>query len=154
FGQAVSPDYFSMLGIQVAQGRVFTRESVRKAPDTVVVTHAFWERQLGGDPHIIGRTLVLTGHPYAVIGVLPRGFRSIWGLGIAPSLYFPAGSSARPATANRGEPEYELLGLPGPDQSLAEFRSRVTGRAMSLQRTYPIENREFGRVQTFPFYSL
>ena len=154
FGQAVSPHYFTMLGIQVTQGRVFTSETVRETPDTVVVTHAFWERQLGRDPHVIGRTLVLTGHPYTVVGVLPRGFRSIWGLGIAPSLYLPAGSAARPATTRRGDAEYELLGLLGPGQSLAEFRSRVTARATGLQEAYPLENRDFARVQTFPFHSL
>ena len=47
FGQTVSPHYFQMLGIGVAQGRVFTPETVRDTPDTVVVTHAFWERRLG-----------------------------------------------------------------------------------------------------------
>ncbi len=154
FGQSVSPHYFTMLGIQVTQGRVFTSETVREAPNTVVVTHAFWERQLGRDAHVIGRTLVLTGHPYTVIGVLPRGFRSIWGLGIAPSLYLPAGSAARPATTKRGDTEYELLGVLGPGQSLAEFRSRVTARATALQNAYPLENRDFARVQTFPFHSL
>ena len=154
FGQVVSPHYFTMLGIPVAQGRVFTSDSVRETPDTVVVTHAFWTRQLGGDPDVIGRTLVLTGHPYTVIGVLPRGFRSIWGLGIAPSLYLPAGSAAAAATAKRADAEYELLGVLGPGQSVEEFRSRIAARATGLQAAYPVENRDFARVQTFPFHSL
>ena len=72
FGQVVSPHYFTMLGNTVAMGRVFTSETVQQTPDAVVVTHPFWHRQLGGDPHVIGRTLVLTGHPYTIIGVLPR----------------------------------------------------------------------------------
>jgi predicted permease len=154
FGQVVSPHYFTMLGNTVAMGRVFTSETVQQTPDTVVVTHAFWHRQLGGDPHVIGRTLVLTGHPYTIIGVLPRGFRSIWGLGIAPSLYLPAGSATRAASANRGNAEYEILGVLGPGQSVEEFRARVTARATGLQAAYPVENRDFGRVQTFPFHSL
>ena len=154
FGQVVSPHYFTMLGIPVAQGRVFTSDSVRERADTVVVTHAFWTRQLGGDPHVIGRALVLTGHPYTVIGVLPREFRSVWGLGIAPSLYLPAGSAARAATAKRGDAEDELLGVLGPGQSVEEFRSRIAARATALQAAYPVENRDFARVQTFPFHSL
>jgi putative ABC transport system permease protein len=154
FAQAVSPHYFTMLGIRATQGRVFTSETVRESPDTMVVTHAFWERQLGRDAHVIGRTLVLSGHPYTVIGVLPRGFRSIWGMGIAPSLYIPAGSAARPATTRRGDTEYELLGMLGPGQSLAEFRARVEARAAVLQKAYPLENRDFARVQTFRFHSL
>ena len=151
FGQAVSPHYFTMLGIDVARGRVFTSETVRKTPDTVVVTHAFWERQLGGDPDVIGRIIVLNGHPYTVIGVLPRGFRSVWGLGIAPSLYLPAGSAARPATSARADTDYELLGLLAPDESVAEFRSRLAARAKVLEETYPVENRGLGRVQILPF---
>jgi hypothetical protein len=72
FGQAVSPHYFTMLGIGAAQGRVFTADSVRDVRDTVVVTHAFWERRLASDPRVIGRALLLNGHRYTLIGVLPR----------------------------------------------------------------------------------
>jgi len=152
FGQTVSPHYFTMLGINAAAGRVFTAETVRDTPDTVVLTEAFWERQLGSDPGVIGRKLLLTGHPYTVIGILPRGFRSIWGLGIAPSVYLPAGSAARPTTNRRADTEYEILGLPAPGQSLAEFRSRVLARAKGLEAAYPLDNREFARVQTFAFH--
>lgn len=154
FGQNVSVNYFDMLGIRVAQGRGFTADTVREAPDTVVLTHAFWERQFGSDPRVIGRKLVLTGHPYTVIGILPRGFRSIWGLGIAPSLYLPAGSAARPSTNNRGETAYEILGLLTPGQSPAEFRARILAKAKVLEAAYPLDNRDLGRVQTFPFHRL
>ena len=154
FGQAVSPHYFTMLGIQVIQGRVFTPETVRETPDTVVLTHTFWERHLGSDPNVIGRKLVLTGHPYTVVGVLPRGFRSIWGLGIAPSVYLPAGSAPGRSVAKRDDPEYEILASLAPGQSLDEFRSRVAARAAILQNAYPRENRDFGRVQTFAFHPL
>jgi putative ABC transport system permease protein len=154
FGQVVSAQYFALLGVEATQGRVFTSDSVRQARDTVVATHAFWERQLGRDPHAIGRTLVLSGHPYTVIGVLPRGFRSIWGLGIAPSLYLPAGSAARPPTTRRADAEYELLGALAPGQSLAEFRSRIAARGAALRRLDPEQNQDFDRVQIFPFHTL
>ena len=152
FAQVVSPHYFSMLGIEVMRGRAFTPETVRDTPDTVVVTHAFWERQLGSDPNVIGRKLVLSGHPYDVIGVLPRGFRSIWGLGISPSLYLPIGAAVQPSTDKRSDTKYEILGVVAPGQSLAEFRSRVLARAKALEQAYPLDNREFGRVQTFPVH--
>ncbi|HWB96098.1 MAG TPA: ABC transporter permease [Bryobacteraceae bacterium] len=152
FGQMVSPHYFQMLGVQVAQGRVFTADTVRDMPDTVVVTHAFWERRLASDPKILGRKLVLNGHPYTVIGVLARGFRSIWGFGIAPSLYLPAGSAARPSPGKRAHADYEILGLLQEGQTPGEFRSRVLARAKALEAAYPLDNREFGRVQTFPFH--
>lgn len=152
FGQVVSPHYFSMLGIEVMRGRAFTSETVRETPDTVVVTHTFWERQLGNDPNVIGRKLVLSGHPYTVIGVLPRGFRSIWGLGIAPSLYLPIGAAILPSTDKRSDTKFEILGVVAPGQSLAEFRSRVLARAKALEQAYPLDNPEFGRVRTFPVH--
>jgi predicted permease len=151
-GQVVSPNYFSMLGINVMLGRPFTPETVRETPDTVVVTHAFWERQLGRDPNVIGRKLVLSGHRYEVIGVLPRGFRSIWGLGIAPSLYLPIGSAGHASADNRGDTKYEILGMVAPGQNLAEFRARVLARAKTLEQAYPLDNRELGRVLTFPLH--
>lgn len=154
FGQAVSADYFRMLGIAPALGRVFTADSVREARDTAVVTHAFWERRLAGDPQIVGRSLLLDGHPYTVIGVLPRGFRSLWGLGIAPSIYLPAGSSARPATGRRGEAEYELLGVLATGQSLPQFRAQVAARGSAMAAADPEGARDFGRVQTFSFRRL
>jgi putative ABC transport system permease protein len=153
-GQSVSAHYFTALGLEAAQGRVFTAGSVREAGDTAVVTHAFWERRLAGDPAAVGRTLVLNGHRYTVIGVLPRGFRSLWGLGVAPSIYLPAGSSARPPTTRRGEPQYELLGVLAPGQSEAQFRDRVAARSAALASEYPVDNRELARVQMFPFHAL
>ena len=50
FGQSVSAHYFTALGVEATQGRVFTSDSVREARDTAVVTHAFWEWRLAGDP--------------------------------------------------------------------------------------------------------
>ncbi len=152
FAQVVSPHYFSMLGIEVMRGRAFTSDTVRDWADTAVVTHTFWERQLGSDPNVIGRKLVLSGHPYSVIGVLPRGFRSIWGIGISPSLYLPIGSAVQSPTDKRSDTKYEILGVLAPEQSLAEFRSRVFARAKALEQAYPLDNREFGRVQTFPIH--
>jgi putative ABC transport system permease protein len=154
FGQVVSAHYFTMLGVEATEGRVFTSDSVRQTRDTVVVTHAFWERQLRRDPNVMGRTLVLNGHPYTLIGVLPRGYRSIWGLGIAPSLYLPAGSAARPPTTRRADTEYELLGALAPGQSLAAFRAQVAARGAALERLDPLQNPDFDRVQTFPFHPL
>jgi putative ABC transport system permease protein len=153
-GQSVSAHFFTMLGVEAAQGQVFTAGSVRDARDTAVVTHAFWQRRLAGDPAVLGRALVLNGHRYTVIGVLPRGFRSLWGLGVAPSIYLPAGSSARPPTTRRGEAQYELVGVLAPGQSEAQFRDRVAARSAALASDYPVDNRELARVQMFPFHSL
>jgi len=52
-----------------------------------VLTHGFWTRRLAADPHVVGRTLVLDGKPYTMIGVLPRDHRMLAGFGFTPDLY-------------------------------------------------------------------
>ena len=45
------------------------------ASAVTVLSHNFWERQLGGDPAVVGQTLTLNGHAFTVVGVAPRGFK-------------------------------------------------------------------------------
>ena len=119
----------------------------------MVVTHAFWERQLGSDPNVSGGHWCSTGHPYTVIGVLPRGFRPFgaWGFAVA----VPAGRLRRAAAHHTAEGRrYELLGLLAPGQSPAEFRARVAARGEALEAPDPLDNDDLGRVQTFPFHPL
>lgn len=144
--QTVSANYFEVLGTGTGQGRFFNSVSVGEAMDEAVVTHSFWQRRLSGDPDVLGSTLQLGGYRYRVIGVLPRGFRSVWGLGVSPSVYVPAGSSLQPAATDRGNGMYELLGLLEPDQSLADFETRMMARTAQLEELYPLDNRDFSRV--------
>jgi predicted permease len=78
WGQLVSGNYFPMLGIQPSLGRgILPRddEAPGKTP-VVVLGHGLWQR-LGRDPALVGKTIVLSGLPYTVIGVAPPGFRGI-----------------------------------------------------------------------------
>jgi hypothetical protein len=152
--QAVTPNYFGLLGIQAAQGHLFDAESARGNSDVVVVTHAFWQRRLAGDPGVIGRKILLSGRPYSITAVLPQGFRSIFGLGIAPAFYIPAGSSLRPLSQERARTEYELLGRVPAAENVTTFRSRILVRAQQLEHTYPNENRELGRAPVWPLSRL
>jgi predicted permease len=151
--QAVSADYFAALGAGAAQGRVFTNASVEEMTNEAVVTYLFWQRHLGGAADVIGSKLQLGGGRYTVVGVLPQGFRSVWGLGVSPSIYVPAGSSVRPASANRRDGEYELLAVLEPGQDAAGFQSRMQVRAAELEELYPADNRDFSQpveVQPLP----
>jgi putative ABC transport system permease protein len=72
----VTPNFFSVLGINAAQGRTFTAEDGRPGtPLTVVLSYGLWVRRFGSDPHIVGQDLLLSGAKYTVVGVMPRGFR-------------------------------------------------------------------------------
>src|SRR5688572_24657430 len=76
----VSPGYFELLGVRPALGRFFTvdEDRITGAPMPVVIlSHAFWRNQLGGDTAIIGRSLRLDDDAYTVIGIAPREFEGI-----------------------------------------------------------------------------
>jgi putative ABC transport system permease protein len=65
-----------ILGVRPALGRTFTREDDSPGgPDTIMISHAYWQRAFGARPDAIGQSLVMNGRPREVIGVLPEGFR-------------------------------------------------------------------------------
>jgi len=67
--------YFKTLGVGAFAGRVFTADDDRAAstPVTVMAYHA-WQRLYGGDPSVVGSTLMIEGHPFTVSGIAPPGF--------------------------------------------------------------------------------
>src|SRR5947208_4776632 len=72
----LTSDILPMLGVEPAMGRVFTAEEDQEGHEyEVVLNHGIWQRQLGGDPHILGRRISLDGKSYTVIGVMPPGFQ-------------------------------------------------------------------------------
>ena len=78
-GVWVSGDYFPVLGLTPAIGRLFTATDDRPGCGLpgVVVSHDFWQRELGGDPHAVGRTLNVNAARVEVIGVAPAGFHGL-----------------------------------------------------------------------------
>ncbi len=75
-GAQVTHGFFPTLGVQPALGRAFLEEEdAPGGPPVVLLSHGLWERRFGGDPAVVGRTVVVNGVEQTVIGVLPRGFR-------------------------------------------------------------------------------
>jgi len=73
----VSGGYFETLGVNAARGRYITANDDQDGgPFVVVMSHALWQRQFGGDQNILGKTIPLSGNSYTVIGVMPAGFKS------------------------------------------------------------------------------
>ncbi len=68
----VTPGFLSLLGVSPALGRGFGPDDAGRP--VAVVSDAFWRTRLGADPAALGRTLVLGGRGYTVVGVLPAGF--------------------------------------------------------------------------------
>ncbi len=82
---AVTPNLFSMLGVEAALGRVLLEEDAvatvdgGQAPATasgrLVLSHDLWQSRYGGSGDVVGRTVGLNGQPVEIVGVLPPGFR-------------------------------------------------------------------------------
>jgi predicted permease len=80
YGNMVSGNYFEALGVRPALGRFFAADEDR-TPGThpvVVVSHAFWKSRLDGDRRAIGRTVVVNGITFTVVGVAPAQFAGIY----------------------------------------------------------------------------
>lgn len=81
-GLAATADFFPMLGVAPAHGRVFKPEEFEPGADNVVVlTDRFWARRFGSDPNVVGKNIQLDGKTVQVVGVMPPGFEHpiLWG---------------------------------------------------------------------------
>lgn len=88
-GEAVSPNFFACLGIQLHLGDGFSAD-VQKgqwAPEAVL-SYRYWQRRFGGDPHVLGQTIRLNNYPFTIVGVSPRDFYSLV-VGFDPELRVP-----------------------------------------------------------------
>jgi len=71
FGGKVTSNYFDVLGVRPIRGRNFLRQEEDTA-DVAMVTENFWQKRMGGDANVIGRSITLDGVPHTVVGVLPN----------------------------------------------------------------------------------
>jgi len=90
--QAVSGNFFSVLGVPAVLGRTLTSNDDRsRDPQPVaVISHDFWVRRLGQDPAVVGKVITLEDVPLTIVGVTPREF-SGFVVGKRPCLWWPAG---------------------------------------------------------------
>lgn len=69
----VTPNMFSVLGVQPHLGQGFPDEATLGDQGVVILSHGFWQRRFGSDPKVLGQTLSLDGKPYVILGVMPPG---------------------------------------------------------------------------------
>jgi len=88
--EAVTGNYFSLIGVKPAVGRLFTDEDhvARGAHPVVVLGYGYWQRRFGGDPGVVGTELRLGGRPYTILGVVPEAYTGNL-RGIVPEVYVP-----------------------------------------------------------------
>jgi len=110
-GESVTPNYFSILGVTIVTGRIFTEQENQVGQSTVVmISHSFWQQHFGGDPNVIGKTIELGKTPRTIIGVLEPGFK---GQGGTANLWMPFKSSVGQRPRQLTEPHlywFEVIG--------------------------------------------
>ena len=89
-GEVVSGNYFDLLGVRPALGRVFTQDDDRVpgAQPVVVLSHSYWTRHFGGDPSVLNKVLLINNVEMTVVGVSQPGFTGVQ-VGKTPDLFVP-----------------------------------------------------------------
>jgi len=114
-GVLVTGNYFEVLRVKAALGRTLTPDDDRVpgGHPVVVLAHGFWQRQFGGDPAILNRTIRLNNFPFTVVGVSAAGFTGTTS-GSSPDFFVPL-AMADEISPMRGfkyySPEYSVLTL-------------------------------------------
>src|SRR5262249_41747099 len=95
-GELVSGNYFDVLGVRAAAGRLFTPDDNRipGGHPLAVLSYDYWATRFGRDPAIVGRTLMVDGLPLTVIGVSERGFDGV-DPGSSPRIRVPIAMKAQ-----------------------------------------------------------
>ena len=140
--QIVSWDLLPTLGARPELGRGFAPEEEKAGTRVILISHALWMSQFGGDAKAIGRTVRLSGDSFQIIGVMPASFRfpvtepktGIWTtLGVDD---VPTESIFR----ERGAHFLNAIGRTKPGVTIAEANQDFTTIAANLARQYPKTN--------------
>jgi predicted permease len=144
-----TPDFFQVVGYQPEIGRVFRPEDQDEGNRHVaVLDYDFWAARFGSDPDIVGSTLLLSGEPFEVIGVLRAGQKP-------PAMSGEAGADVWlplhfDPTANdrRDWRGFYAVGRLNPGSTLEVARQEMAAIHLRLQEEYPEENAEWGLRMT------
>jgi putative ABC transport system permease protein len=88
--ELVSGNYFDVLGLQPALGRLFSQsdDAAQEANPVAVLSFSYWQHRFGLDPKVLNQSISINGHPFTVIGIAPPVFRSVVS-GDNPAVFVP-----------------------------------------------------------------
>lgn len=145
WGEAVSGNYFELLGVNASRGRTFLPEE-DQTPGThpvAVISHGLWQRRFGADPAVVGRTITLNQQPLTVVGVAPPQYTGMM-RGLAAEVWVPLMMVPRLSPQyglahlnSRGNSWLFMVGRLSPEATLAQARARFDVTSRQLQEAYP-----------------
>lgn len=132
---SVGGGLFTLLGNRAVRGRVIDAADVESEASVAVLSLGFWKTHVGGDPEAVGRTLLIEGEAYEIIGVMDPAFS----FPDRPAeVFIPL--RRIPAMLDRDTRFLGVIGRLEPDLDLAEARRRMRGAMATLVQAYPVEN--------------
>lgn len=143
FGQMVSANYFTLLGVTAARGRTFTPdETARGAHPIVVLSNGAWRSLFGADPAVVGKSIPVNGQPYTIVGVAPPEFRGTVQL-VEPVLWVPLAQLEQlrpgtgPAVWESGNNFSDVIARLKPGVSVAQVEARMSALMTELLAELP-----------------
>ncbi|HLH56802.1 MAG TPA: ABC transporter permease [Verrucomicrobiae bacterium] len=133
----VSPEFFRVLGVDLARGRAFTDQEMTYQSDGVVIlTDTYWRHEFNADPAVIGRHLRVDGVQKTIVGVLPPGFRF---LSSTARLYFPLSSDPgdRAIKQRHSNTDFDMIGRLKPSVSLVAAQAEIDADNVARAAEYP-----------------
>jgi predicted permease len=149
----VTERFFTTLGAPVAIGSPLLAEDHRLRHRNAVVSDQFWRTHLGGDPEVIGGSILLRGEPYTVVGVMPASMRhptpgtGVW---VPQSLIGPDEFSTGPPT--RGDRYLQAFGRLSTGADAAQARRELTALSAELAAAHPESNEDWTAAAVVPLH--
>jgi putative ABC transport system permease protein len=141
-GCRVTANFFDVLSVNPAAGRLFSPEEEQPGSDQVaIVSHGFWQRRFAGDAHLLGRKISLNGRVYSIVGIMPKDFD----YPVPVELWVPLALTPE-EKADRAQLSLQALGRLRDGISVAQTRAALAGFSRRLEQTYPKTNA--GRTMT------
>jgi predicted permease len=138
----VTENFFSLLGVDPAFGRSFTREESQgkySAPPATLLSYSFWRRRFRSDPNVVGQKLMLNNQPVMVVGILPASFdfASVFAAGTPIDLFvpWPLTDNTKPAGNTM-----EIVGRLKPGATVDGAQAEFTVLAKQLDSQHPERN--------------
>jgi macrolide transport system ATP-binding/permease protein len=143
-GVMASANHFSVLGVNAALGRTFVpaEDTGRGAHPVAVLSWSTWKGAFGGDPQIVGRSIILNGRSYSVIGVAPPEFRGALPL-VIPALWVPLSQfddirpGQRDGYTSRGNNSFNVIARLKPGVTLAQANAHMKALIAGLRAEHP-----------------
>lgn len=128
---AVTANYFGVLGISAAHGRLLVgADDVAGAAPVAIISDSLWKRRFDGTPAAVGRTIVVNAVPFTVVGVAPASFHGTGQLGSSPDVFVPlaAQEQLQRNADNAHDPNYWwvlMMGRVKPGVDVESVRGRL-----------------------------